>query len=361
MASIITRTRKDETTYYTAIVRVAGAPSKSASFERKTDAKAWGQQTEAAIRERRYFPNRQAERRTLADAVDRFLKHHMGGLKDARNRERHLLWWKAEHGTMRLGSITAEVLVQWRADLTATGNAPATVNRKLASIRRVLTLAAGEWGWSNTNPARGVSKLTEPAGRVRFLDDAERGRLLDACRASSNPEIYPLVMLALATGARRGELLGLRWQDVDLSAARRRKAPRAAIILRDTKNTETRAVPVTGPALPLLVSKAGKNPDPNARVFPRLGEPALSADPREAWKAAVKKAGVADFHFHDLRHSCASYLAMSGASTGEIAHVLGHKTLEMVKRYSHLSQQHTAGVLERMTGKVFGAAPKGAQ
>jgi integrase len=361
VATIIERERKPKREgapgekYYTAIVRVAGAPSKSASFDRKTDAKAWAQQTEAAIRERRYFPNRQAERRTLADAIDKFLAERVAGLRDARNRRRHLEWWKAQHGHLKLAAITSETVVGWRAEIAGTGNAPATVNQKLAAVRRVLSLAAGEWGWMHRNPTRGVSKLAEPAGRVRFLTDDERGALLTACKASRNPQLYPLVMLALATGARRGELLGLRWGDVDLRGATDPKAPRAAIILRETKNGETRTVPVTGPAVALLKAKAGDKPDAKHHVFPHAAGAEKPADPHEAWNNAVEKAGVPDFRFHDLRHTTASYLAMNGATTAEIAHVLGHKTLQMVKRYSHLSEQHTAGVLERMTGKVFGA------
>lgn len=360
MATIITRKRNDGTPYYTAIVRVTGAPSVSQSFDRKTDAKDWARSKEAAIKEGRFFPNRAATRRSLGDAIDRYLEHHVKALRDSRNRERHLKWWKDEHGRVRLSAVTGDTLAQWRADLAATGNAAATVNQKLAAIRRVLSLASGEWGWMSANPARGVSKLTEPAGRVRFLSDAERAALLAQCKASRNPQLYPLVMLALATGARRGELLGLRWADVDLRHAADPKAPRAAIVLRDTKNTDTRAVPVTGPAVALLVEKAGREPDPDHRVFPRVGDPMLSADPRESWNKAVTDAGLANFRFHDLRHTTASYLAMNGASTAEIAAVLGHKTLAMVKRYSHLSEQHTASVLERMTGKIFGAPAAGA-
>jgi len=74
----------------------------------------------------------------------------------------------------------------------------------------------------------------------------------------------------------------------------------------------------------------------------------------KAWLTAIEKAGIDNFHFHDLRHSCASYLAMNGASLAEIAEVLGHKTLQMVKRYAHLSEQHTLGVVERMNKKIFG-------
>jgi hypothetical protein len=133
MASIVSRTRNDGAKYYTAIVRVAGAQSKAASFDRKTDAKAWGLQTEAAIKDGRYFPNRSAERRTLGEAIDRYLRECVDDLKDACSRRRHLTWWKGEHGHLRLAAVTSDSLVAWRSDLAATGNAAATVNQKRAA------------------------------------------------------------------------------------------------------------------------------------------------------------------------------------------------------------------------------------
>jgi len=154
------------------------------------------------------------------------------------------------------------------------------------------------------------------------------------------------VVLALSTGMRQGEILGLRWPAVDLTAGR--------ITLHETKNDERRVVPLASKALELLKSHAKVRRLDTDLLFPGKVKHSVPMDLRTPWETALKKAGIEDFHFHDLRHSCASYLAMNGASLAEIAEVLGHKTLAMVKRYAHLSEAHTAGVVSRMNAKIFG-------
>jgi integrase len=193
---------------------------------------------------------------------------------------------------------------------------------------------------------RKVSKPKEPRGRVRFLSDEERQCLLDACKVSRSAYLYTIVVLALSTGARRGELLSLHWGDVDLK--------RGLLTFRETKNGDTRAVPLTGYALDVLSTHAKIRRLNTTLVFPN-DTGTQPASIREAWEYAVRRAGIANFRFHDLRHSAASYLAMNGASLAEIAEVLGHKTLAMVKRYAHLSEAHTRGVVERMNRAVFGS------
>jgi integrase len=179
------------------------------------------------------------------------------------------------------------------------------------------------------------------------LSDDERRRLLAACKASTNPYLYTAVVLALATGARKMELLSLTWRDVDLQ--------RDMIVLQETKNRERRTLPLTGYAWELMRQHSTTRRADTELVFPGpSGKKPLGI--RDAWNNAVKRAGIIDFTFHDLRHSAASYLAMNGASLAEIAEILGHKTLSMVKRYAHLSEAHTAGVVARMNAKIFGGA-----
>jgi len=219
------------------------------------------------------------------------------------------------------------------------------VNCYLSALSHAFCIAVREWGWLEDSPTRKVRKPKQPRGRVRFLNDEERQRLLAACQASLSPYLYTVVMLALATGARRGELLSLCWPDVDLK--------RGTLTFHETKNGERRTVPLTGQVLTLMQQHARVRRIDTVLVFPNsTGKRAL--DIRAAWQGAVKRAGIVDFRFHDLRHTAASYLAMSGASLAEIAEVLGHKTLAMVKRYAHLSEAHTRGVVERMNRAVFG-------
>ncbi len=184
---------------------------------------------------------------------------------------------------------------------------------------------------------------------MRFLDDDERARLLVESKAHSD-ELYTIVVLALSTGARRGELLSLTWKDVDLA--------RRTLVLRETKNGERRSLPLQGHAFVLVQDMAKLRRIDTDLLFPGTKDPKRPLAIGNIFNAAVTRAGIEDFHFHDLRHSAASYLAMNGATIPEIAGVLGHKTLQMVKRYAHLSDQHTAQVVARMNTAIFGAEAK---
>ena len=127
------------------------------------------------------------------------------------------------------------------------------------------------------------------------------------------------------------------------------------ITLHDTKNGERHVLPLAGPALALMHQHTKIRRIDTLFVFPR-SDGRKPLDLRSAWETALKRADIQDFRFHDLRHSAASYLVMNGASVAEIAEVLGHKTLSMVKRYAHLSEAHTAGVVARMNAAIFGGA-----
>lgn len=332
-------------------IRMKGVPVQTATFERLTDARRWAQQTETAIREGRYFKSREAQRHTLAELIDRYLVDVLPRLKDRDHRQRHLIWWREHLGVYPLADLTPPLIAEYR-DKLATGfpgtepRGPATVVRYLAALSHCLTIAVKAYQWLEDSPMRRVAKPQEPRGRVRFLSDEERADLLNACQESPNPCFYPIVVLALSTGMRAGEILHLEWRDVDLA--------RGWLTLRETKNGEMRGVPLAGKALELLKE--------HARIRRRLdtpllfpgNHPAKPVNVRQPWNAAVKRAGLVDFRFHDLRHSAASYLVMNGASLNEIAAVLGHKTLSMVQRYAHLSESHKAGVVERMNAAIFG-------
>ena len=353
MGTVRKRQTKDGTISYHSQVRLRGYPPQTATFARKTDAALWVQQTEAAIREGRHFKTSEAKRHTVSELIDRYRREVLSGKPERKRRdqERHLDWWAAQIGTHRLSDLSPALIAEHREKLRSgmtvrkRRRAPGTVNRYLTSLSHALTVAVREWGWVADNPVRKVAKLKEPRGRVRFLSDEERDRLLTACSDSADPQLYPLVVLALSTGARRGELLGLRWPDVDLR--------RGVAVLHETKNDERRALPLAGLALELLQEQAGVRRIDSDLIF--AGPTGRATFPRAAWEAALTAAQIEDFRFHDLRHSAASYLAMSGATLAEIAEVLGHKTLAMVKRYSHLTEQHTSAVVARMNERIFGS------
>lgn len=216
--------------------------------------------------------------------------------------------------------------------------------RYMAALSHAMTVAAKEWEWLEDSPISKIYKLKEPRGRVRFLSDDERVKLLQACKESQSEFLYLIVVLALSTGARKMEIVRLKWGDINLESQ--------AIILHETKNGERRLLPLIGHAYEMMKKYAEAMHTHKDWVFPSKNG-MNPIDIKSLWETAIKKAGIEDFRFHDLRHSAASYLAMSGASMNEIAEVLGHKTLQMVKRYSHLSDAHTARVVERMNNKIF--------
>lgn len=343
MATITERTTRDGRKHFRVLIRLKGHAPASATFERKTDARRWSQQTESAIQEGRYFKTTEAKRHTVAELIDRYVRDVLPRKKTAEKQRGQFAVWRAHLGHALLADVTSALIAEHRDRLASEdiGNGrkrtPATVNRYLAGLSHVFTIAVKEYGWCEANPLANVRKLKEPRGRVRFLSEGELKHLLDVCRQSPSPALYPVVVLAVSTGMRQGEILGIEWQDVDFARGR--------ITLHETKNGERRAVPLTSHALEVMRDWSKVRRLDTARVFP--------ADIRTAWESARRKASIEDFRFHDLRHCAASYLAMNGASLAEIAEVLGHKTLSMVKRYAHMSDSHTAAVVERMNRKVF--------
>ena len=353
MATIETRRNADGTTGYRAKVRLKGFPSESATFERKTDAKEWAKQTETNMRQGRHFKTAEAKKHTVGELIDRYLREiEKKNLKRFVDVKPLLGWWKGEIGVYLLSDASRALIVEQRDKLLNTKGrnverrSNSTVNRYMTALGNAFTVATNEWEWMEENPMRKISKLSEPRGRVRFLDDEERERLLEACKASTSPYLHTLVVLALSTGARQGELLNLRWSDIDWQ--------RCVITLHDTKNKERRLLPLAHYALHLMEEHNKVRNITSDLVFPSPTHPMKPWDSRSAWLSALKKANIQEFRFHDLRHSCASYLAMNGASLAEIAEVLGHKTLQMVKRYAHLSEAHTAKVVQSMNERIFG-------
>jgi len=351
VASIQKRVSSDGRVSYRAQVRLRGQPPQTATFARKTDARDWASRVESGIREGRHFNTARAKAHTVAELIDLYVSDYMPlKTSPAVTQKGQLVWWKNEIGHLRLSEITSEVLASCRSKLLkrqVRGGktlSSASVNRYMAVLSHVLTVASTELGWIPFNPMRGVKKLSEPKERVRFLSDDERERLLTACRESRNRYLYPIVVLALSTAMRKEEIRQIKWKDVDLK--------RGTIVLHQTKNRERRSIPLVGKALRQLKELHSMRTNGSQFVFP-APNPNCPVDFRTAWGRAVRQSGIQDFRFHDLRHSAASYLAMNGATLRELADILGHKSLEMVRRYAHLTEQHTAAVVTSMNAKIF--------
>lgn len=352
MANIRKHITKDGQTKFYVQIRLKGYPHQTACFDRLTDAKKWVQETESDLRNNRYFKSSEARKHTFNELADRYIKAILPNKKTACSQEAQLNWWKSQIGEKLLADISPSLISQYKEKLLSENTfkgkirSPSTVVRYLAILSHVFTIASKEWGWLTDNPVRLISKPREPKGRVRFLSDEERQNLLSACHESKNSYLHTIVILALSTGMRLGEIVNLTWDNVDFDHQR--------IILEETKNGERRQVPLAGKALELIKKLKEKHFLCTKLLFPSKPYLKQPVDIRSAWDFAIKKAGIKNFRFHDLRHSCASYLAMNGSSIVEIAAVLGHKTLQMAKRYTHLSDNHLSEVVAKMNEKILG-------
>ena len=354
MATIERRLRANGEISYRVKVRRRGFPTRSATFGRKTDARKWAHRIEGDISRGRHTADHKAEKRTVANLVDRYLETLRLKRPLAYPKQKQLLsWWRDQLGARALLDLTPARISEKRDALLAENagtrtinkrRTPATANRYLAALSKACAVAVEEWHWLQDNPVARVRKEQESPGRVRYLSLKERDDLLAACGKSPMPELELVVMLALTTGMRRGEILALRWPDIDLA--------RGSIVIHEAKNREGRAVPLAPGVLALLGKHAQVRHLHSDLVFARSDQP-RGIDFDHAFIDAVRAAHIDNFRFQDLRHTAAAYLAMSGATAAEIAAVLGHKTLATVKRYAHLGDQHTGAVIERMTSKFF--------
>ncbi len=347
MATIEKRTN-DAGTSYRVKIRLKGHTPESATFERLTDAKAWAAKTESDMKAGRHFG--ESKRHTFGDLVKEYTAQAKPILKSWDHREMHLAYWLDALGDCQLDSITPVRIAKERDKLLTgetyrhTKRTGATVVRYLAALSACMAHGVRELQWLERNPVERIKKPAENKGRVRFLSDDERTALLDACRPHA--DLYLAVVLSLTTGARQAEIMGLRWPQIDLA--------RQVISLEATKNGDRRALPLVGQALDLLKERSKVRNLKDNRIFPPTAkaEKAEYLDLRQPWEKALKEAGIADFHWHDLRHTAASYLAMSGVSLVEIAKVLGHRTLAMVARYSHLSDGHIVATGQRLADRL---------
>jgi len=362
---------------YRAQVRVKGKPAQSETFPNLKEAKAWASSLESAIRENRHHPHLAGGKKTFVDLVQKY-REAVGDLDSSKAvRNQHLVWWSEHFAGRTLSELTPAVIAEARDALAAEKftrgkvqkkngveiqpteytRSGSTVNRYLATLSHMFTMAVKEWRLVPTNPVRDITKKREARGRVRFLSDTERDALLSASSESAWPALHTLILIAISTGARRGELINLKWDDVDLRVREASIDPKTGekhaamgrAIVRETKNGETRSLPLVGKALEALRTLKLQGSAKSEWVFPQpSGFPGPYENFDGVWYDALTAAKLEDFRFHDLRHTTASYLAAQGASLLEIADTLGHKTLSMVKRYSHLAQSHKVSAIEKM-------------
>lgn len=256
-------------------------------------------------------------------------KAHSSYDRDVTTIQRHLvpLW-----GDLDLARITTKMVEEYKMQRLESVM-PSTLNRELNTVKNMLSKAV-EWGYLRESPAKATKWIKTSRGVVRFLSREEADRFLEACNESQNLHFHAIVLLALNTGMRRGEILRLRWEDVDL---RRSKIQVVSREEGHTKNYESRTVPMND----LVTAALRKQPRRLDRpyVFCNVnGEPFADVD--TSFATALRKSGLPHFRFHDLRHTFASWLVMGGVDIRTVQELLGHKDIRMTMRYAHLAPDH---------------------
>jgi integrase len=306
-------------------VRRRGVAPRAKSFNTKADAQRWAQDLEAeANRSGWVADTRLAEKTTIRELLTRYCAEvtpTKRGAVSERSRINSILRCPISHRT--LAKLTSADIATYR-DERLKSVAPATVVRELNTVSHAIEIASREWGlWLPRNPVKLVRRPPVPRGRTRRLKEGEEQRLLSACDRGRTPLLKPLIVLAIETAMRRGEMLDLKWQHVDLD--------RCVAHLPLTKNGDSRDIPLSRRATGVLRELlADDNRDPD-RVFPVTGNSV-----RLAFEHLRVRAGMSDLHFHDLRHEAVTRLFEKGLNIAEVSAISGHKELRMLQRYTHL-------------------------
>jgi len=318
-------------------VRRRGHATLTKSFSRKLDADAWARRVESE-QERGAWRDEQDLTGSFADLLDQYTRDVLPGKKSATVVKYHVARLRADLGRLPLRALDRAVLAEWR-DARLRSVASATVNRELSTLGSVLTWARKDLDLPIEHVVSAIRRPAQGRARDRRLEGDEERRLLAALKdhtgqvngskrtgayrvGTRNPWMRPLVLLALETAMRQGELLSLVWENVDLAAQ--------TAHLEDTKNGESRTVPLSSRAVAVLEALPPRSSGMDERVFPVTAQAV-----KLAWKRATKRAGLEDLHFHDLRHEATSRLAEKLPNLIELAAVTGHKDLRMLKRYYH--------------------------
>ena len=337
MATITKREDLRPNSRWQAKVRRKGFPTQTKSFATKAEATAWARDVEAEYDKGHSIDLKDARETVLRDVLKRYLDEVVPTHKGAEPEGyviRRLM--RAPFAGYALANITRAAVTDYRDSrlLKVTGS---TVRTELNILARAIEHARRDWGvYLVANPIRAVRLPKENNARERRLLPGEEERLLVECQAARQPYLHAAVVVAIETGMRQSEILGLRWDRIDFE--------RRVALLVDTKNGESRGVPLTRRAIAALqsVQSVREYKWRRQRKYTDDG-PFSKVDAsviRHSFMRARDKAGMPDLRFHDLRHEATSRLFEKGLNTMEVASVTGHKTLTMLRRYSHLSMDH---------------------
>ena len=325
-----------------ALVRRKGYPQQTQTFDSKAAAQAWAGGIENAMRRGTFVSHAEAERTTLAEALDRYRREVTPAKKGASIERFRLDRWAAHDYAQRsLASIRGKDIADYIEERRQEGAAPATIHKEINLLSHLFNTARTAWGMESlTNPVDLVKgqRPKLPGGRDRRLVGDEQTRLLTAARAyDAGPHagigIANIITWAIETAMRRGEIAAMRWEHLDRKAR--------VLLIPETKTGTPRRVPLSTAALAAL-PPAGVVPNappqrPDGRVW-GMRPDSIS----QAFERVCQAASIEGLTFHDLRHEATSRFFEQGFNLMEVASITGHKTLSMLKRYTHLRAEDLA-------------------
>ncbi|AKS23646.1 integrase [Leptospirillum sp. Group II 'CF-1'] len=328
-----------------AIITKKGLPRQTRTFDSKAEAEAWATTVESEMVRGVFVSLKEAENTTLSEALDRYEREVTIHKKNQRSERLYAKTWKAALGSRSLASINSSDIAKFR-DERLKSVSPNMVRLELALLSHLFTIAIKEWGMSGlVNPVQQIRKPKLPRGRERRLIPGE----IDLIAAHSESSVLSdAVRFAVETAMRREEIAAMTWDRVDLK--------KRTVTLPETKNGEKRIVPLSPEALRILSSLPrrldgkvwGVEPHSITRAFIRARSRARAAYEKECEEKEIKPdpAFLVDLTFHDLRHEATSCLFEKGLNPMQVAAITGHKTLQILKRYTHLKAEDLAELLK---------------
>lgn len=325
MASIRRRSKT-----WQAQVRLAGLRQISRTFRHKADAQSWAKEIETQVRRGDLGAGSSSLRTTsLASLIERY-RDSVTILKRGRVKETFLLNALLHQPFTRLtlSALTPQHFADYR-DLRCRTVKASTINHALGLLNQIYRLARSEWAIPVINPLTGLRRPKADPARNRRLNEGELKLLLQAADTCRNYHIKPFVLFALETAMRRGEILGMEWKDLN--------EEKRILRIPSTKTGVPRTIPLTVQAIEILKEQLKKN---SPRPFP------LTLDAFDmAWKRLIRRSGVDDLHFHDLRHEAITSFFERGLTMPEVALISGHRDPRMLFRYTHLRAEDVVSKL----------------
>jgi len=337
MASI----RKLKSGNYQVQIRLKDLSPLTKTFSKKKDAVAFIKQVEGDSELHRKLGKASALIPSFKEWCNVYMKQYTG--KDPSTVGR-LNWWCTQFGDMPITKIDEFTVDDCLIKLRKNGRTGSTINRYKSTLSAVFIYFVQHPDFKKTgftNPVRkeSVSRFKENPSKDRFLSEKEQQNLLKACSASNWDRLYLLVLMALTTGARKGELLNLKWSDIDFN--------KRTANLNSTKNGKPRLLPLTHPVIEELM-RFRENTD--NLIFHSTVRKTTPFDIKKSWIKALKQSGIDNCRFHDLRHTAASNLVRNGRTLFEVGTLLGHSSTGMTVRYSHLAIKDTQDMVDLIMG-----------